>query len=533
MVAKVIDDELDDSDPGDVTFLSYRYQAAITAITSLKLLSDEYSAVYAEHLDDLLVIREDGSRIAVQVKTRKARRHHLKANEDEVVNAIDRFYELEAGDSKDYSRFVFWTDHGFWDESRATSLVYLKELYERAPSELRDEEEDALQSFEGRLHGDLGKIVERDILREVFRKVLLKDESVRRDNARAVLQSKIDELVRQQYGTGIHVAAAARDLIELASLSMEYDETEKTDYFSTLHHPEEIRRRAVLERKRISEQDVRTVIENAGKVSDGSEAVFCVKHFSQRIVQSITPGEYPPLAERLEFNFEIDQIAFDDSKSEICSALKRQRQTFEELDKKRKQFPNARIAYYGIAHLPFVFDAGRHLGSSTRPELFELASHSGHWKWITEQGQGFPNLSTDVEPQMSEGEPHEVVDVAIRVSISALVREDQLPSEPVFDASAHLSIPDPQRFVVDSLEQVEQYRGQFEDVLKKITRAGGHRTRLHIFFAGPVSVAVAFARFINETMFGAAWIYNFDAGYNWRINIFASDVEEAVELLEP
>lgn len=81
-----------ENDPGDDTFLRYRYQASLTAEMALRMLNEppDFKELYSEHIEDILAIRKDGKKIAIQVKTRSLPLGPFKATTSSITHALKR-----------------------------------------------------------------------------------------------------------------------------------------------------------------------------------------------------------------------------------------------------------------------------------------------------------------------------------------------------------------------------------------------------------------------------------------------------------
>jgi hypothetical protein len=90
------DTELSSGDRGDDVQRRFRYQSAYAAQLSLELLTEEteYSDLYCEQHEDVLLKRNDGRFNAFQVKTREIERGPFKTGDEEILKSLKRFFEL-------------------------------------------------------------------------------------------------------------------------------------------------------------------------------------------------------------------------------------------------------------------------------------------------------------------------------------------------------------------------------------------------------------------------------------------------------
>jgi len=131
--------EVKSQDGGSKTLERYRYQITYAAIKSLSLLEDktEISAVYCEHIEDIVLEKVDGKRIAIQVKTKDD--HEIQtpftSNDESVIKAIRNFikhelkwHELKLPDYQ-FEKYIIATNCGFSDKTNnKNNLKYLLNL---------------------------------------------------------------------------------------------------------------------------------------------------------------------------------------------------------------------------------------------------------------------------------------------------------------------------------------------------------------------------------------------------------------------
>lgn len=122
------DQELETDDPGDDVALRFNYQHSYAAISALRLIQPHYPciAVICENHEDFLIQEADESFVAVQIKTRDVAQPPFKAKEEQVINALARFAQLEAKYPGVFKCFEFLTNHVFWQNQETdNNLVYL------------------------------------------------------------------------------------------------------------------------------------------------------------------------------------------------------------------------------------------------------------------------------------------------------------------------------------------------------------------------------------------------------------------------
>ncbi|HZS26783.1 MAG TPA: dsDNA nuclease domain-containing protein [Candidatus Angelobacter sp.] len=126
---------LSNSDPGDDMQRRLRYQAAYGAILSLQTLdSSDVLDVFCEHHEDFLVRKANGKYLGVQVKTREPHLGPFKADDAAVINALQRFVELDIQFPKHFEHFVLVANCDFWQVQKSyKNLFYIISSFQEKP----------------------------------------------------------------------------------------------------------------------------------------------------------------------------------------------------------------------------------------------------------------------------------------------------------------------------------------------------------------------------------------------------------------
>ena len=203
-------------------------------------------------------------------------------------------------------------------------------------------------------------------------------------------------------------------------------------------------------------------------------------------------------------------------------AARRQADLDQRLRSLRQASSNVSIAYCGIAHIPLLFHLGYRLSNKCPLHFFELDRRGSHWSALQKEVDG-PALKLDGIPPRGDGQAG---DVLARISISDVVRlEDVERIVPSPLASLHLYIEPTRRDAVRSERQLSSYGVAFRSMLDDIHRLFPGRNRLHLFYAGPVSLAVYFGQLISPTIDRSVVVYNYTGKdcppYSWGLEITA------------
>ena len=204
-------------------------------------------------------------------------------------------------------------------------------------------------------------------------------------------------------------------------------------------------------------------------------------------------------------------------------AARRQRDISHRLSETLNTHPNAEIGYCGIAHIPLLFHIGCQLQIRKHLHFFDHNRITNQWFHLA-GGEDYPQITL-------EGLPHVVTrkggDVIVRISISYLVTlEDIEGIVPNPIASLHLSINQPEIDVITSMTQIQQYSKAFRKMLDEIDNKLPNTERVHIFYAGPVALAVNCGQLISKTIHPKIIVYNYSTkdnppGYAWGLEITA------------
>jgi hypothetical protein len=167
---------------------------------------------------------------------------------------------------------------------------------------------------------------------------------------------------------------------------------------------------------------------------------------------------------------------------------------------------SAQLAYYGIAHIPLLFLAGYTLSNRRSVLLFENDRYTRGWDLLRRGGEA-PLLQVT-------GMPEEVIggsgDVAVLFSVSYPVTQaavaDVIPA-PL--ALIELGLARPQPDSVTSEHQLRIYAQAFRQTMDCIHERLPDASGIHIFYAGPPSLAFLCGQLVSKTIHPRLVIYNY------------------------
>ncbi len=253
-------------------------------------------------------------------------------------------------------------------------------------------------------------------------------------------------------------------------------------------------------------------------------SLIAIRHLSMQYISSQTIiDSLPPRFT----DFRVTELLIDQTDLYIngrlvdpLKAAERQANLYQHIDGLLDTYPDASVAYFGIAHIPLLFHLGYRLSNKRKLHFFELNRYTGCWEYLYGETEG-PELRLDGLPvQVNE----EAGDVLIRISISNTVRLEEVTSVvPSPIASIHIRIEPTKRDVMVSECQLHRYGAKFRWMLDEIHEFLPNRERVHIFYAGPVSLAVYFGQLLSQTIDRKIVIYNYTAKdfprYSWGLEI--------------
>lgn len=207
------------------------------------------------------------------------------------------------------------------------------------------------------------------------------------------------------------------------------------------------------------------------------------------------------------------------------SAYDRQATYLAELGDLLVERPNARLGYFGLAHIPLVFAMGYQLGRKPI-DLFNIDRLSGEWTSMAENSSSWPELVVDGLDDVLQSVSG---NVTIRVSVSAMIAEAEFDADiPGYKQSVHLHVPSPSLDAVIALNQVNAYAQCFRQVLSALQQRRHTASVIHVYFAGPPALAFRCGQQVSKTMDSPLVVHNFSRRdqphYRWSLNLMTGQV---------
>ncbi len=186
---------------------------------------------------------------------------------------------------------------------------------------------------------------------------------------------------------------------------------------------------------------------------------------------------------------------------------------------------DAELVFHGLVHIPLAILAG-HLITDRQPVRFfdfHPSPGSNTWSWPGDDEE-FPSLNVT-------GLPDKLLrhsgDVVIRVSISYPVLAEQTSTVTPLDAiEVDLTLPNPERSIVRSENQMQEYGRVFRRTIDLIAQRIPYVKKVHLFYSGPVSLAFHIGQQISENIHPPVIAWNFRRRYDWAIDLASAYVGE-------
>ncbi|MBE9013466.1 SAVED domain-containing protein [Pseudanabaenaceae cyanobacterium LEGE 13415] len=178
----------------------------------------------------------------------------------------------------------------------------------------------------------------------------------------------------------------------------------------------------------------------------------------------------------------------------------------------------AELVFHGLVHIPLLILMGHLVSDRISVRLFEFLPNtdSSSWAW-GDPTHPFPRLE-------SYGIPNQQVwqakDVILRVSVSYSISASQAAIvAPEGAIEIDLTLSNPERSIVRSEAQVREYGQIFRRTLDLIAQKLPPGQRIHLFYAGPVSLGFHLGQQISENIHPPVIVWNYHRKYDWAIDL--------------
>ena len=203
-------------------------------------------------------------------------------------------------------------------------------------------------------------------------------------------------------------------------------------------------------------------------------------------------------------------------------AINEQQEKTNEIRRLYKSNSNIDLVYYGIAHIPLVFLLGYQLNVRRSINILEHNRRNNKWN-LLQTANSFPDLI--VRGALTDAS-NNGTDVIIKFGVSYPISNTDVKQIVLLSKSTmELTLPSPTPDAVRNIDQLEKYALMFRAMLDEIHNLSAKIGCVHVFYAGPVSLAFRCGQLISPTIHPRVLVYNYfsqdEPKYKWGIHVNA------------
>lgn len=215
-------------------------------------------------------------------------------------------------------------------------------------------------------------------------------------------------------------------------------------------------------------------------------------------------------SERVYIDFEISNAKLSDLYSLPYEqlALEQQRKFKREIEPVLLKYPNATVAYFGLAPIPLAFQLGVLMNNFSKYLVFQFHHEKKLWYHETSsiQGIGFEVLPIELPQKPEKGKG----DVFIRVSTSFRI-EPQHSHEVLANPTNEfdISLKQPHVDALTNQEQINCVVSAFQSVINTYSNFLPDRDKIHLFIAATTGLSFILGTKINPNVCPFVQTYQF------------------------
>ena len=198
-----------------------------------------------------------------------------------------------------------------------------------------------------------------------------------------------------------------------------------------------------------------------------------------------------------------------------------------EITKLLERRSEAEFIFHGHVHIPIAALLG-FLFTDRQPVGFfdyHPTASPPSWNWPLPEDSAYPDMQ--ILGEIPTG-PLKHGDIVLRMSVSYPVRPESTRAvvpNPILELD--LQVRQSERGVVKSERQVLAYGAAFRKLLDRVASiVVDPRARVHVFYAGPVSLAFHIGQLISASIHPPVVVWNYSRQYDWAIDLGAAATGE-------
>ncbi|MCZ2259421.1 SAVED domain-containing protein [Sporosarcina sp. G11-34] len=195
------------------------------------------------------------------------------------------------------------------------------------------------------------------------------------------------------------------------------------------------------------------------------------------------------------------------------------------------------LHYEGLAHIPFVFLLGYQLSDKRKLLFLEWDENKKKWGKLPQSIEGnYPPL--EMYEKVNESK-QEAKDVTILVSLTTEIHHFQLEGMDAYNYNHyHLKLSNCKRHAIVCLDQLNEYKEQFRNLIDNIKPDYPRLKRVHVFISAQTSLVFNLGSSLNRND-AEFWVYNFEINstiqYPWGLrahkNISKDKLNEQINII--
>lgn len=216
----------------------------------------------------------------------------------------------------------------------------------------------------------------------------------------------------------------------------------------------------------------------------------------------------------------------DGSLKDPSAALNRQQEMLARLEEFLHEYPECELGYFGLAHVPLVFHMGYEI-NRREIQVFGNDYNNGAWFSLPDT-DNYPIFHVEGLPQKTIFSIEDVVLVmSISYKIDLALIADIVHAPTVY---VHIRTEKPQLGLVNCKDILDTLTDIFRDTLQGINDKMPSIQRVHLFYAGPPTLAFRCGQQINRNIDPDIIVYNYSRRdtpqYRWGLNLQTGAIYE-------